>query len=369
MRKLILLAGIALAFNACNNKGGGENKAEQLANLKKEYAKLGEQIRTLENELDTGANTNNAAAVTVATLQPEVFNSYIALQGHVDARDAVDVTSKMPAVVTKIMVKEGQNVQAGQLLAQLDNEAALKSVETLKKQLEFANTVFAKQKSLWDQKIGTELQFLQAKNGKETLEKQLDAVNEQIAMSKITAPISGTVDDVIFKIGQMAAPGMPLLKIVNATDSKVVAEVAESYAGKVNQGDNVTLMFNDLGKQLDGKISYVTKSINPLNRTFKAEVSLGKGAEWVQPNMIVTVQINETSVPNALVVPVALVQKTENGQFIMLNVNNKAVKREVTLGKVYNGKAQLITGVQPGDQIITTGYQDLIDGQALNIVK
>ena len=368
--KYIFLIGLSsvLLFSECGKKETTDKKAK-LEELKKEYAALSEKIKTLENEMDSPSKAKTAIDVIVSPVAAEDFRTYLEVQGKVDARQNVDVSPKMPGIITSIFIKEGASVKKGQVLAEIDNVQIVKGVQELKQQLQFVTTIFEKQKNLWDQKIGSEIQFLQAKNNKDGLEKRLESLNEQLEMSKIKSPIDGTVDEVMIKIGQMAAPGYPAYRVVNFKDMLVVAEVAESYAGKVNVGDFVTVNFPDIDKTFDSKIDFVSKSINALNRTFKAEVMLGTHGTNLHPNMIATLKINDFEIKNAIVLPVSLIQKTEKGNFVMLNVDGKAVRNEITLGKSYGGKTVVVSGLKVGDELITSGYQDLAEGVSLSLKK
>jgi RND family efflux transporter MFP subunit len=232
-----------------------------------------------------------------------------------------------------------------------------------------ATTVFEKQASLWKQQIGTEIQYLQAKNNKEALERRLSTLNAQIGQSTVTAPISGVVDQVSVKVGQSAAPGIGLVRIVNLSQLKVVAKVADTYAGSVRKGDAVVIRFPDVNKELNSRISFVATTVDPLSRTFTIEAPLPSDNS-LKPNMLAQVKINDETKGNAIVINQNLIQSTENGQLVYVAVNEGSKKvakaRPVKTGQAYGGKIAITEGLRAGDQVVTAGYQDLVDGQPIN---
>jgi len=220
---------------------------------------------------------------------------------------------------------------------------------------------------LWDKQIGSELQYLQAKNNKESLEANLAALNDQIEMTRIKSPINGSVEEVNLKVGQMSQPGMPAVRVVNFNSAKVIAEIAEAYAPKVKPGNKVIVSFPDFNENIETKINFTSKYINPVNRTFQAEVRLGPGKVDYRANMLAVVKINDYNNPKAIVFPVSVVRESSNGKYVYVvsDENGKTVarRREVTLGTTYNGLVEIASGLAAGDKVITTGYNNLTDGQ------
>ncbi|UYQ92314.1 efflux RND transporter periplasmic adaptor subunit [Chitinophaga horti] len=342
--------------------GGGEDKsAEKLQKLKKERADLDKQIADLEKQTKDTTNIKQKT-VTVATVQDTLFEHYIDVQGSVDARENVDVSAKSPGVITNIYVKEGQRVSKGQTLAQIDDQVMRSNVAEVKTQLDLANIAFEKQQRLWNQKIGTEMQYLTAKNQKESLEKRISTLNDQLALNRIVSPISGTVDAVIAKLGDQAAPGAPSFRVVNTSNLKVVANVAESYAGRVKTGDPVVIVLPDINKEIRTKISFASKVIDPLSRTIKVEIPLAADAA-LRPNMIAQLKIVDYVAPNAVVVPVGVLQYSMGKPYVITakKSNGKLVaeRKDVELGQTYNDKAEIKSGLSAGEQIVTTGFQGL----------
>lgn len=370
MKKLLLISAIVSTLAACNSSGAGDKKAK-LENLKKQQIEIAEQIKTLESELatDGGAKPVEKAllvSVTEAITQP--FVHYIELQGRVDAEDNVNVTPQMPGIIQQVNVVVGQNVKRGQVLASLDAATINAQIATLKKNWELANTLYEKQKSLWEQNIGTEVQFLTAKNQKESLESQMATLNEQYQLTKLISPINGVVDAVDIKAGQVASPGFSGIRVVNLSNLKVKGEVSESYAAQIHEGDKVKILFPDLNKEIDSEVSYASRVINSQSRSFTVESKLS-GKDSFKPNMIAVMKILDYEKKDAFLVPVNLIQKSNESDFVYVaaeeNGRKTAKRQPVTVGKIYGGKAEITSGINPGDKIITTGYQDIVAGQVI----
>ncbi|MVM29888.1 efflux RND transporter periplasmic adaptor subunit [Spirosoma sp. HMF4905] len=350
-----------------------QGKREELAQLKSQQAELTTKIKTLEAEvgkLDPKKEENvRVKDVTVSPLVASTFKHFVELQGSIDAKNNVLVSPKSGGVVTAVYVKEGDQVRAGQPIAKVDDELLRESQAELKTQLSLVNTVYEKQAALWKQQIGTEIQYLQAKNNKESLERRLATLNAQVGQSTVTAPISGVVDQVTVKIGQSAAPGMGLVRVVNLSQLKVVAKVADSYSGSVRKGDPVLVDFPDLNKTLNSRISFVATMVDPATRTFTIEAPLPSD-NALKPNMLARIKINDATQGNAIVINQNLIQSTENGQLVYVAVNEGGKKvakaKTVKTGQSYGGQIAITQGLQAGDQLVTAGYQDLVDGQQIN---
>jgi len=251
----------------------------------------------------------------------------------------------------------------------MDGEATKRQLDQMKDQLTFATTVYNKQKNLWDQKIGSEIQYLTAKNNKESLENSVKALQETVGMYSIISPINGTVEDVPIKVGQSVPMAGPAIRVINFTNIKVVADLAEAYSNRVNSGDKVKIFFPDYNKEVDAQLTFSSKYINPTNRTFQVEARLLSPDNKFKANMIAVVKINDYNAPQAMAIPMNSIQKSAEGQFIFLAKEEKGVKvarkQPITIGMIYNGLAEIKTGLNAGDKVITIGYQDLFDGQAI----
>ncbi|MEZ4943421.1 MAG: efflux RND transporter periplasmic adaptor subunit [Saprospiraceae bacterium] len=368
-RTPLALLALALLLAACG--GQPQDKAAQLTALKDQKADLEAQIAQLEKELSTAEGApRRIRTVGLTEMKPETFRHFVDLQGRVEAEDNVPVTAKMPGVLTRVLVKNGNYVKKGQLLAQLDDDVMLKGLSELELQLKTAEDIYTRQKGLWDQKIGTEIQFIQAKSNKEALEQRIATTKEQLQQTKIFAPISGTVDMVMLKAGQAIAPGVPLCNIINLGDLKIAGQVPEAYAAKVRQGYPVQVYFPDLDKSVNSKVTYVSKSINPVNRTFAVECSLPANPEY-RANMIAVMKIIDYQNPQALVVPVNLIQTSEAGEFVLVadkaGAENQATVRRVDVvqGNNYNGMVEITKGLKAGDWVVSTGFQDVNQGETV----
>ncbi len=361
--------GIAI-LTACGNS----DPAAQLEKLKAQRAELDAQITELEAQVNAGQPVEvKSKEVLVTTIATQEFKHYIDVQGVVDAESQAAIQPQMPGVITKIYVNEGQNVSKGQILGEVDNSVMTAQLNALQPQLTMALDVFNRQKRLWDQKIGSELQFLQAKTTKEALEKQVAAIQEQINLTKLIAPISGVIDHIGAKIGQYSAPGMPdpAFRIINNSKMKVKAEFAEGYASTVKNGDETELYFPDINERISGKTSYVAKFINPLTRTFTVESAIqGEGSKY-RPNMVAVLKVVDYKNPTAVVLPInsLLSSGNETYVYVVAKENNKEVakKRVITSGKTYDGWAEITSGLQAGDRVVTTGQFEIVEGSAVNI--
>lgn len=368
-KSFIVLALIILAA-ACNKPA---DKKAELADLKKQHDELAIKIKDLEAELQLSDTNKTSKVTTVAVTEakPEEFNHYLEVQGKVDGEDNIAVSAQMAGAITAVFVKEGDDVHKGQILAQIDNTVMQQQIASTKQQLEFATNLYNKQKALWDQQIGSEIQYLTAKNTKENLEKALATLNDQLDMTRIKSPINGSVEEVNLKVGQLASPGLPAVRVVNFSNAKVVAEIAEAYAPKIKPGNKVIVFFPDFNTEIPSQIRFTSKYINPVNRTFISEVHLGPGKVQYRANMMALVKINDYRNPSAFTIPITLVRETPEGKYIYIakEENGKLVARRlpVTIGSTYNGLAEVTSGITSGDKIITTGFNNLIDGQLIQV--
>jgi RND family efflux transporter MFP subunit len=369
MNRFFFILSTSLIIAAC----GSKDPAAQLEKLKAERASLDTQIAELEKTLNINPNANiKAKDVLVTVMNPVVFKHFIDVQGIVDAENNVAVQPQMPGVVVKIYVSEGSAVKQGQLLGETDNSVMLAQMNAIQPQLTMAIDVYNRQKRLWEQKIGSELQYLQAKTTKEALEKQIEAIQEQINMTKITAPISGVVDHIGAKIGQYSAPGMPdpAFRVINSSKMKVKAEFAESYVSKVSAGNEVDLYFPDLGINLNTKAQHVAKFINPMTRTFTVETAIPGDLSAYRPNMVAVMKVVDYKNETALVLPINALLTTGSETYVYTvaeeNGNKVARRKPIVLGATYDGKAEIVSGITPGESIITTGQFEIADGSVVN---
>ncbi len=371
MKRVLLIFSIASVLASCGGGNAGSNKEAELDELLRQRTELDERIKLLKNELGSDASSGTARLVKIEKLSKSEFNHYVEVQARVDGDDAVNIGPRTQGTVQKIFVKEGDEVKAGQVLAKLDDQLIQQNLAEVQTQYDFARTVYEKRKALWEQKIGTELEYLTAKNNYESLGKRLAAAREQLEMMRIKAPLSGTVDNVDLKLGQAVIPGVPVIRVVNLSNLKVKGEVAESYAGSIKQGDDVLLYFPDLRTEVSSTVSYASQVIDKINRTFNVEVPLQDEEGKFKPNMVVVMKISDYNNPEAYTLPVDLVQLSRNGQFVMVAESKGdklfAKRKEVTTGKSYNGIIEITSGLDLAEKVITNGYRDLNEGAALRI--
>lgn len=356
------LLGTLILLASC----GEEDAQKKLAGLIEQRDKINQEITQLKQEISKSDTSSKEKGLLVKTapVKLESFSHYIDIQGAVKSDNDIIVSAKASGTLLKVNVKEGQTVQKGQLLAEIDADILYKGIAELKSSMELANTVYEKQKALWEQEIGSEIQFLQAKNNKEGLEKKLASLYAQLDLYKIKATQSGVVDMVNNREGETVMPGSPVFRIVNNQSGlmKVVVEVAESYAGKVNIGDNVEVSFPDLKFNKNLRVTNIGEVINPLSRTFSIECRITENIKGIKPNMLSRVRIRDYFKPNAFVVPINSVQNSQEGEFIYVVANNKAYRRKIKVGKTYGALAEVLDGLAVDDLVVTQGYQDLTEG-------
>jgi membrane fusion protein, multidrug efflux system len=346
------------------------DKKTELADLKKQKTEIEQKIKVLETELgQSNPETKDVERVVTVAVSPilaQSFKHFVEVQGIVESENIVQVTPQMGGAITGIFATEGQIVKKGQLLATIDNQVARESMAEIKNQLELAKTVFEKQKALWDQQIGTEIQYLQAKNNKESLEKRIATMETQLGMSKVYAPISGTIEIVRQKQGEMGMPGSPMMQIVNLTSLKATGKVPDIYLASVKKGQSITITFPDLQKEITGRLSNVNALVDPVSRTFGVESKIPNVGNQLKPNQIAIIKINDLAKANSIVIDQNLIQKTELGDIVYVSVGKKAQARKVKTGISYNGQIEITEGLKAGDELITSGYQELVDGTPLS---
>jgi membrane fusion protein (multidrug efflux system) len=364
MKKLIYLTALLSLAAACTNKP--KDKATELNELKKQQADISSKITQLQSEIGK-TDSVKTSDVSSFKVKPGEFTNYVAIQGKIDAQDNVIAYPQASAVITAINVKVGDHVTKGQTLVQLDNSVLRQNIEQAQAQAALAQTLFQRQKNLWDQKIGTEVQFLQAQTNVQTTEKQVSALRQQSDMYRIVSPISGTIDQMDLKLGQIAAPGSSGIRVVNADILKVKADVPESYSGSVHLGDNVKIVIPDANDSLTTKISFAAKVIDAASRSFAIEIKLPNRGT-LRPNMTAVLNIANYSKSNAISIPSKAIQKSENGDYVFVNVNGFAKRKVITEGANSGGTTEIKTGLSAGDEVITDGSSQLEDGDKIRIL-
>lgn len=368
MKKIIYYSALIAFLVSCSQN---TDKKAQLEKLKAQKEQLSAQIAKLEAEINPNGEKADVKAISVKVTPAIecVFNHYIQVQGTVDGDQNIAVSPQMAGIVTAVYVTEGSQVKKGQVLAELDAQVMKQSLEEVNTQLVLATSIFEKQSSLWDKKIGSELQFLQAKTSKESLEQRVSTMKEQLKLAKIVSPISGTVESVPLRVGQMASPGLPTstIRVINMSVAKISADVAETYASSIKDGNAALVSFPDLGKEIETKLNFTSRFIDPTNRTFKVECKVSSKDVELRANMIAYIKIKDYTNEKAFCIPVNYVQSNQDGKFIYIakqNGNEWVTERKmIKTGMDYNGIIEILEGITVGENIITSGFQNLNGGE------
>ncbi len=378
MKKIILFTTISLSLLSCS-KTEKENSIEQLI-AEKNVAALQAKKATIQAELtkidDALAVLNvkkEEALVSVVTIKDTVFNHYLEVQGSVETKENILVQPEFSGTLTTLNVKAGQRVAKGQILGKIDDAGMSQQLASIENQYALAKTTFERQKNLWDKKIGSEIQFLQAQAQMISAQKSVAQMRAQVAKTVIRAPFSGTIDDVFVERGQVVAPGpQGLMRIVNLSNMYVSTTVPETYIGKLKPGTEVDVFLTSLGKTYKGKVRQVANFINPSNRSFGIEVSVPNPDNLLRPNQVAKLKIIDYTTNNAIVVPTNVVQEDgEHNKFVFIatNVNGKsgvAKKVLVKVGKSSNNVTEILSGLAANDVIITEGVNNIAEGMKLN---
>ncbi|MBS1584341.1 MAG: efflux RND transporter periplasmic adaptor subunit [Bacteroidetes bacterium] len=314
----------------------------------------------------TDTTKKKTVPVSVTEVQPQDFIAYVEVQSQIASDENVNATPQAPGVIRSINVHVGQRVGVGQVLATLDAAAIEQQIKAQDVQLNLFKQLYDKQQALWAQQIGTEVQLMQAKAQYEGALKGRDALIAQRNMYRITSPISGTVDQVNIKLGDVASPGMNGIRVVDINKMKAEANLGENYLGKVHAGDRVTLVLPDINDSIQTTLTYVAQAVDPVSRAFLVQVKLGNNKK-LHPNMSCKMKIANYENKSALVVPVQVIQKTGQGDMVYVADGNTAKSVMVTTGRNSNGMVEILSGLSAGDKVVTQGYAELDNGQQIVI--
>ena len=373
-----LSLGSLLLVSACGgNQDELSEKKSQLQEYRAEAKELKSKIASLEEAIaaqdSTFGRQDKATLVTTLPVSTKNFEHFLEVRGSVESEQNVTMSAEAPGVVERILVQEGDQVKRGQVLMTQDSETIRRNIEELKTSLELATTVYERQKNLWDQKIGTEIQFLQAKNNKESLERRIASAQSQLGNYIIRAPFAGSVDNVIIKEGEMAQPGLPLLRLVSLQDMHIEADVSEAYLGKFAVGDSVQVTFPSLNKTITSTISAVGQVIDQNNRTFSIEVKLPSREDMLRPNLLAVVKIKDFEQQEAIVVPTNLILNDNQGDFVYAVQENGGVavatKKPVKRGLSYEGETLVESGLSAGDRLVDEGFRNVAEGTQLKVTE
>ena len=377
MKHFILALTAAILAASCGSNGTGNAQLDSLIakrdSLKNVQSNIAKELATIEEQialLDTGIK---APAVAVMPVMRQDFKSYFQVQGYVttDAQAKVYPNPMGQGIIRKIYVREGDRVSAGQKLAQIDDAVTRQMLGQLEVNLSVETENYNRIKKLWEQKIGSEMQVLQARRAKENFEEQIKQLREQIAQFVITAPISGTVDKIYSKEGEAAAIGtpMPVMTIINPGSNYMLADISESYIGIIQQGQQAEVIIPNLDT-ISTKISLIGNTIKTANRTFEVRMDLPAGNSNLKPNLVGSVRFADYTSDTTVVLPSSLIMKdAEERSFVFINDNMKAKKVIVTTGKSYEGQTEILNGLVGGESIISKGARKLVDGQEIRIAN
>lgn len=387
MKRIIYIVLTTVVLSSC---GGGNNGSVEgviagndLEAIRAKRTEISEQQKALEKNLhmlDSAITSldDNAKLPLVTTIEAKAqkFNHYLELQGDVMTKQNVLVYPEMGGTLYRVYVKEGQKVAKGQVLASIDDGGLSSQLAQLKTQSELAKTTFERQKRLWEQNIGSEIQYLQAKTTYEAQESAVKQMQSQVAKSTIRAPFSGIIDDVIKDQGTVVSPGpgSEVFRIVNLTNMYIEVEVPESHLPNVTPGKNVQVYFPVLGDSVTTKVRQTGNFINPSNRSFTAEIPVPSENGRIKPNLTAKVMINDYTSDNAILIPQSIVSENAEGEQYVYLVdadstasNTIAKKVIITTGKTQGDFVEVLSGINSGDGIIDEGARSVKEGQQVRI--
>ena len=376
MKNNIIVFTVLLALAACGGEKTLEERKAILEAKKVELAKLENEVMKMEQQLlaedpTLGEKEKSGILVQVKKVAPEQFEHYFEVNGSLEAVEQANISPEQGGQIKQILVKEGDRVSAGTVLAKLNTSVFATNLDELDKGIELAQTVYDRQARLWEQKIGSEIQYLQAKNQLENLQKRRETLLAQMAMSTVKAPFTGVVDRIWQKEGELAAPGQPLLTLVNMSEMKVKADVSENYVQAVKQNAMVDVDFPSFGITSKAPIRQVSNIINPSNRTFSVEVRVPNSNGMLKPNGIATLKIKDFELSDALVVPAIAIGKDAKGAFLFVITEQdgepKAVKKYVVTGRTSGGQTRVVEGLTSGDRVVVEGYNEIANGDLVRI--
>ncbi|MEA3445914.1 MAG: efflux RND transporter periplasmic adaptor subunit [Bacteroidota bacterium] len=375
MKNIVYFLLLTFLFS-CGASSSNVDIKNRIIELKDQVAKTNMQIRELEKQLAADSSYHNidySVPVAIKKIDTEQFMHFFECNGSVEAVNAAFVSPEINGQVKTVYVKEGERVKKGQLLIKLNTSVLESGIEELKLGLELAHKIYNKQKTLYDQQIGSEIQYLEAKNNKESLEKKIATLEAQLDMSIIRAPFAGIVDNIFVKKGEIAAPGMQVLQLVNLSEIYINADVSENYLSKINKSDKVLLSFPAYPEiKMEVDIWQIANVINKQNRTFRLRLKIDNKDEKFKPNMLSVLKINDFKSDSAIVVPSIIIKQDINGYFLFVTKQDgeKLLAKKVYVKPGISAKDFSIieNGLEVGDHVLTKGYNMVTNGSEI-IVK
>jgi RND family efflux transporter MFP subunit len=379
MRKILSITALSILLFSCGGKENNQSiddliKSKNTKELQAKKALIQADLAKIDDALATlVVAKDEEALVSVATIKDTVFNHYLEIQGNVDTKENILVQPEFSGNLTSLTVKAGQRVSKGQILGRVDDAGMSQQLASLENQYALAKTSFERQKNLWDKKIGSEIQFLQAQTQMVSAQKGVAQMRAQLSKTVIRAPFSGTIDEVFVEKGQIVAPSqLGLMRIVNLSNMYVSTSVPETYIGKLKVGTEVDVFLTSLGKTYKGRVRQVGNYLNPNNRSFGIEVSVPNPENLLRPNQVAKLKIIDYTSKNAIVVPTSVVQEDgEKNKFVftVANSNGKtgtAKKVLVKIGKSSDNVTEIVSGLSTNEIIVTEGVNSIADGMKLN---
>jgi len=385
MKKIITLILIFILVVSCGKKDPGsvdaviESGNLEAMKAKKElvlasYDSIAAVLGKLDIAITEKDTLKKFPLVTTYTLNDTLFNHFVDIQGDVETSQNLLIYPEYQGVLTRVYVKEGDNVSKGQLLAKIDDGGLSNQLAQVETQYQLAKTTFERQERLWNQKIGSEIQYLQAKANMEAAQSQVNQIRSQVGRTNVRAPFSGEIDKVITDQGQVVAPGsQALMRIVNLSDMYVKASVPESYLGSIKKGTPVNVTFPAINKKVEGKIRNVGNYINPNNRTFEIEIDVPNKDRAIKPNLLAKLEINDYSQEDAILIPANAIQENSKGDKYVFVISEKegdeakVTRTQIETGKKYGGQVEVISGLESNAIIVKEGALTLKDGATVKI--
>ncbi len=377
-KKIIPLLITSVLFFSCGEKENNQTIDQLIAaknntELQARKASIQADLAKIDAALATLNVKKEEALVSVMTLKDTLFNHYLDIQGSVNTKENILIQPEMPGKLVVLNAKAGQHVSKGQILARVDDGGSSQQVASLETQYQLAKTTFERQKNLWNQKIGSEIQYLQAQTQMLSLQRSVAQAKAMLAKSVIRAPFSGTIDEVFVERGQVVSAGpQGLMRIVNLNNMYVSTSVPESYIGKLKVGTQVDVFLTSLNKNYKGKVRQVGNFINPNNRSFGIEVSIPNPENLLRPNQVAKLKVIDYTAKNAIVVPTNVIQEDGDGNkfvFVAINSNGKtaiAKKVIVSVGKSSDNVTEIVSGLSANDILVTEGVNTISEGMKLN---
>lgn len=387
MKKLAAILSVSLLLAACGNENKKsvddlieEGNLKEIRARKSELSKEQSAITSDINKLDEAINTldknKNLNLVTVTTLKDSTFEHFAEVQGNVATDENIIIYPEYSGILKNVYVKEGDRVNKGQVLAKIDDGGLSSQVAQAQAQATLAKTTYERQKRLWEQNIGSEIQFLEAKTNFEATQKAAEQLQSQLAKTTVTAPFSGVIDNIISNQGEVVSPGQSqLFRIINLNNMYVEAAVPENYLPKIQKGTYVKVMISSVNKEYDGKVTDVGSNINANNRTFRVKIAIPNPDKLIRPNQIATILLNDYTAASAITIPESTIQKNAMGESLVYTLERKtdstgvAQKNVIETGYVYNNRMEVTKGLSPGEILIVEGSKSLRDGQEVKISK